>query len=205
MIANKVSQNFARQIANCLLISKINYHIEIWGNTSKINRKKIERIMIKAAKIVLGRKSLGRTDEWLLREMKWLKIEKMYENQLQNFIYKIMNSENQHYFNYYMKKKNRSIRIKAQNKVGHHDGIMGQSIYSQQSILYQSVQIYNKLPKELTLIKKQHLFKKWVKRFNLNNNIILKQQEDYNKDDIQQISEEERRINCQNEYENKIV
>ena len=82
--------------------------------------------------------------------------------------------------------KNRSIRVKSQNKVGHHDGMMGHSMYSQNSILYQAVQIYNKLPKEITLIKRQHLFKKWVKRYNLNNKILLKHQEDYNKEEIHQ-------------------
>ena len=44
--------------------------------------------MINAAKVVLGRESLGRTDDWLLKEMKWLKVEKLYKNQLQNHIYK---------------------------------------------------------------------------------------------------------------------
>ena len=73
---------------------------------------------------------------------------------------------------------NRSIRNMSQNKVGHHDQSMGHSVYTQRTFLYQALNIYNKLPRELTLIKQHHLFKKWSKLYNLNNTIKLKGQND---------------------------
>ena len=101
----------------------------------------------------------------------------MYENATQNTIFKIIHSENEHHFKSYLL-KNRSIRIKAQYKVGHHDQTMGHSHFTQKSFLYNTVRIYNKLPKNLTLIKEKHIFKKWIKKYNLDNNIKLKNQED---------------------------
>ena len=37
IIAKIVSQKFARQLANAILISKLNYNIGVWGNTSNTN------------------------------------------------------------------------------------------------------------------------------------------------------------------------
>ena len=112
-----------------------------------------------------------------MTKMKWLTVEKNYENSSQNKIYKIINNEEDHQFKDYLL-KNRSIRNLSQNKVGTHDPIMGQSTYTHKSFLYTSIDLYNKLPRRLTLIKQQHLFKKWLKLYNINNNIILKDQED---------------------------
>ena len=126
---------------------------------------------------MLGKAALGRTRNWMMLKIKWLTTQKNYENSSQNIIYKIITSEEDHYFKDYLL-KSRSIRNKSQNKVGTHDQIMGQSIFTQKSFLYTSIELYNNLPKNLTLIKQQNLFKKWVKLYNLNNNIKLKNQED---------------------------
>ena len=40
----------------------------------------------------------------------------------------------------------------------------GGLILPKKTYLYKIVETYNKLPKELTLIKEQHLFKKWIKK-----------------------------------------
>ena len=147
MIANKVSKAFARQLANAIITSKLNYNIEIWGKTSTSNKKKIDKIEIDAAKIVLGNITIGRTDTWILKQMKWFNVEKSYINAIQNTIYKTINSTDEHYFKYYML-NNRSIRISSQN-----------------TFLYNNINRYNNLPKEITLIKKQNIFKKWLKRY----------------------------------------
>ena len=99
------------------------------------------------------------------------------ENTVQNSIYKIINSNNEHSFKNYLT-ANRGIRNYSQNKVGHHDQSMGHSVYTQRTFLYQALNIYNKLPRELTLIKQNHLFKKWCQLYNLNNKIKLKDQND---------------------------
>ena len=177
VIANKVILNFSKQLANAILISKLNYNIEVWGDTSLSNLNKIDKIMLNAAKLVLGNKCLGRTNKWIMDNMKWTKTKEKYENAMTNSIYKTINSKNYHYFKNYLT-SNRNVRQISQNKVGHHDQSMGHHIFTQRTFLYKSINLYNGLPRNLTLIKKTNLFKKWSKRYYLDKNTILKNQED---------------------------
>ena len=112
--------------------------------------------------------------------MNWLDVQLNYENTTQNNIYKLINNNENHFFEYYLT-NNRTVRNYSQNKLGHHNQMIGRSTLTQQTFLYQAIEIYNKLPKELTLIKEQRLFKKWVKRYNLDNKTKLKKQEDNTK------------------------
>ena len=120
-----------------------------------------------------------------------------YENAMQNSIYKMINNKDEHFFKTYFT-ENRSIRISKQNKVRHHNVEMGRNQYMQKSYLYKALNIYNKLPRNLTLIKSAHLFKKWVKKYNLDNKIKLKDQDDYDEPIIQDMIEDEEEI-CFNE------
>ena len=184
-------------MANALLMSKVNYNIEIWGDTSKTNRNKIDNIIYKAANIILGKEAIGRTKEWKLTKLKWLNIETNYRNAMQNSIYRMINSENNHDFKNYLT-KNRNVRNISQNKTGHHDQTMGHSAFTQRTYLYRAIDIYNCLPRNLTLITKQHLFKKWCKAYNLNKNIKLKEQNDNFIIIIQPISDQNNLIKCFN-------
>ena len=185
-------------MANALIMSKLYYNIEIWGDTSLTNRKMIDKILIEAAKTVIGTESVGRTNSWLMTKMNWLCVEKSYENAVQNYTYKIINGDDNHYFKIYLT-TNRSIRNEAQNKVRHYGEEMGHSQYMQRTYLYRTVNIYNKLPRDITLIKNKTLFKKWVKRYNINNNIKLKIQEDYRREinnQEEEINEEGEEMQC---------
>ena len=146
LITKYISNKFARQMANSLMMSKINYNISIWGNTNKYNIKKINKIIEDPARLVIGKKAYGKTAEWTLKEIKWTKVETIYEQSVQKYIYKMLHSEDEHYIKYYWT-KNRNIRNRSQNKVGHHDQIVGRSTITQGTILYAAVSIYNKLPK----------------------------------------------------------
>ena len=70
--------------------------------------------------------------------------------------------------------------MQADNKLGHHDQSMGHSTHSQKTYLYRAIALYNKLPRNITLIKSHSIFKKWVNLYNLNNNIKLRNQQDNN-------------------------
>ena len=76
---------------------------------------------------------------------------------------------------------------------------MGHSHHMQKTFLYRTVQIYNKLPKEITLIKNKILFKKWLKRYNINNNIKLKKQEDHKIEENEHIEVNEEAIEVNEE------
>ena len=127
-------------------------------------------------------------------------LDKYYENANQNIIFKIINSNEKHNFQDYLL-KNRNIRKQSENKVGQHDLIMGHSRYTQQTFLYSAIDNYNNLPKNLTLIKEKTLFKKWIKKYNLNKNIKLKEKEDNIKIYIRQEIDETNCENCWEEYE----
>ena len=175
LIAKSVNKKFARQLANALLISKINFNIQIWGNTTKSNINKIDNILYEAARTVLGSEAYGRSKQWLLAQMKWLNTNSNYENSMQNSIFKIINGENEHEFRQYFI-ENRSIRMNAENKLGPHSQVMGQSIHNQKTFLYRAVALYNNLPKNLTLCKTHSIFKKWCKHYNLNKNVKIPDQ-----------------------------
>ena len=112
-----------------------------------------------------------------MNKMRWLNVEECYENSVQKSVYRIINSENEHNFKNYLT-KNRNVRNFSQNKLGSHDPEMGRSSYTQKSFLYVAINIYNKLPRNITLIKNPILFKKWLKRFNFDKNVKLREQVD---------------------------
>ena len=90
------------------------------GSYIKGKQKKIDKIIIEAAKTVTEKDTTGRTNKWILKELKWLNIEEIYENKMQVNIYKMINFNKDHYMSHYLT-KNRNIRNRKQNKVGHHD------------------------------------------------------------------------------------
>ena len=129
--------------------------------------------------------------------MKWQNINQIYETSIQKAVYRIINSEDDHNFkNYFI--KNRGIRNHSQNKIGHHDQEMGHSLHTQKSFLYVSVKIYNKLPRNITLIRNPGLFKKWLKRYNYDNSIKIKEQQDNINIDIIQVINFDAINTCQN-------
>ena len=89
--------------------------------------------------------------------MKSMNTNANYENAMQNSVYKMINSQNNHDFKYYFT-KNINVRMLAENKVGPHDQTMGQSPHTQKSYLYRAIALYNKLPKFLTLSKTHSIF-----------------------------------------------
>ena len=75
----------------------------------------------------------------------------------------------------------------------------------QQTYLYKSIEIFNKLPRRLTLIRNLNTFKRSLKKYKINDKIELKEQND-NEDD--QINHETNPItirNCQELYEDIII
>ena len=73
---------------------------------------------------------------------------------------------------------------------------MGHSTHTQKTYLYRVIKIYNILPRNITLIKSQNLFKKWCKRFNLDNNIKLCEQDDNTVVIIQQTTNTDNMNQC---------
>ena len=68
---------------------------------------------------------------------------------------------------------NRSVKYEAQNKIGPHKPEIGKHTQDQKTFLYKSVNLYNNLPRELTLMPNIKLFKKWLKMYYLRKEIVV--------------------------------
>ena len=100
---------------------------------------------------------------------------------ISKYTHKILNGKNQNSQSHYFKQeimRNRNIRRKTENKTGPHTPEIGHLDVIQKTFLYKSRNIYNYLPRGLTLIKSDKLFKIWIKRFYKNRNIKLKEVND---------------------------
>ena len=75
---------------------------------------------------------------------------------------------------------NRNARNEYEEKLGPHKPYIGLSVHTQNTYLYQIITSYNKLPKEITMIRDPKIFKKWLKKYYLDKNIILKTRENPN-------------------------
>ena len=129
-----------------------------------------------------------------------MKLETIYEQAAQKYIYKMLHSEDGHYITDYWI-KNRNIN-RSQNKVGHHDQMVGRTNISQGTILYAAVNLYNKLPKNLTLIKSKNMFKKWLKRYHLDNKTKLREQLDNLIEDELQTTNQQIMYKCYTDFNN---
>ena len=95
-------------------------------------------------------------------------------------MFDFINSDDQHYFCDYLL-RNRSEKSKSQNKIGPYKSDISSKSLSQSTFLYKSVNVYSKLPKNITLSKNKKMFKSWQKKYTLDNNIKIPTREDNSK------------------------
>ena len=133
-IANMVSFSFAKQLSNALLFSKLNYNIAIWGELGLQFKRKLNNIISSTARYITRNEYFGRTDTYILKQLKWMNYYELHENSVNKLTYKIINTNEQNY----MKDKlieNRNVRNWAQNKCEPHDPQIGWTRVSQQNYL----------------------------------------------------------------------
>ena len=172
-IRRYVNKKMLKTIANAIFRGKIMYHLAIWPNINRKNKEKVNKMLENVAKMILGNEYYGRTRNFILNKIGWNTIDEMQEMAISKFTNKILNNDQ----NYVIKNEmtiNRERRTLGQNKIGILPIKYGMDKTSQNSIIIKAKSIYNNLPKELTLIQKPKLFKKWIKIFYLNKNIKIK-------------------------------
>ena len=169
-----------RIIANAILIGKINYHLLIWPYISKKNIRKTNKIIINVARLCFGQNHYGRTDEYILKQIKWFTIEDYHTMETLKFTHKLLNKNE----NYYLKNiitYNRERKTLAENKIGTLKSKFGHKTNEQNSFIFKAANNYNKLPRLITLITKPSNFKKWLKNYYIDNNIKLKKNDNDHK------------------------
>ena len=117
-VARNVDNKFAVKYANSILISKLNYHIQLWGACSRTDASKINRLLIETA-IKITNCIPGRTDEYILKSIKWTNFNVMYENSIIKFTHKLLNHDkNNKHFLFNIITDGRTIRNINDNKCG---------------------------------------------------------------------------------------
>ena len=167
MLSKLTSMKFASNLANSLFISKLNYHIEVWGSGSRYASNKIYGLMIETAKSVI-RNQYGKSDSYYLDSMKWNNFDEHYEKAICNLTHKIITCDksNRHRISNQII-ENRSVRARTDNKLGPKSAEMGSNTTYQKSFIYRIKSVYNNLPRTITLLSQHNLFKKWIKKYYL--------------------------------------
>merc|ERR1712055_865342 len=173
MASKFLSPKFLANYANAILMSKINYHLEVWGNCTKTQALLINKIIMSTARHITQNK-YGRTDFFVLNSLKWHKIEEMYKLAVCKITHKFLNTmSNPHYLTAEIR-KDRSIRMAAENKLGPKRPIRRGDQWTLKTFKHAAKSFYNYIPKEITLIIPQKLFKKWIKLYINDPNCIRK-------------------------------
>ena len=164
-------------IANAILFGKINYHLLIWPLINNNNLKKVNKIIENVARTVYGAEHLGRTFEFVLKKLNWFKIEDLHEMAIIKFNHKLLNRNENHYLKDLIT-QNRFYKTFSENKIGpisnnskNLQNKIALGTLEVKSVMNKSLNIYNKLPRELTLIVNKNNFKKWLKKYYLNKDI----------------------------------
>ena len=101
-------------------------------------------------------------------------------------IHKIINNDqdNQHYLAVKIK-DNRNVRMTAENKLGPKLEINKNNMFISKTFAWRSKDIYNRIPRQLTLLKNSKRFKICITKYTIDPNIkfIIPTQDD-NKDNI---------------------
>ena len=137
----------------------------------------------------------GRTSQYILKELNWLNYFQLHENSITKLTYQLINSSEDSDLKYQLI-ENRSIRNKSQNKCGPHRPEIGWSNVSQNSFLYKSKTVYNQLPQNITLSPTFAIFKKWIKKYTLNNEVKIPARKDNENEDTVIIIDQDNIINC---------
>ena len=143
----------------------------------------INNTILKIA-IKLSNKGYGRTNDFYLKEMKWLTIDNLYKSAIMKITHTILNDPqtNNHYF-YTKITVNRTMRKKAENKTGPKPINDRQDKLTNKLFTYNTIDCYNNLHRSITLTQSKVKFKNYLKKYLLENKLpkITKQQNDNNK------------------------
>ena len=177
-----------KNISNAIIFGKINYHLLIWPLINNDNLKKVNRIIENVSRMVYGIENYGRTFDFILKKLNWYNIQDLHEIAIAKFIHKLLNNNENHYLNDLIT-QNRQYKTFSENKIGplkNNSKILqnkiGLASLELKTVISKAYNIYNKLPRELTLIVNKSNFKKWIKKFYNNKKLkFTKVKDDYNK------------------------
>ena len=138
-----------------------------------------------AIKIV--KKTYGCTNEFLFKTLKWIPIETRYQLNIQKLTHKLLNRDNKNrHFLATLLTANRNTRNLSQNKCGPKNRVEKDDKYSLKNFKNKATDIYNKVPKYLTLLKNPNKFRKCLTKLTIYPPTFFKiqDQNDYNENNL---------------------
>ena len=168
----KVSDfKFSMQLANSIFHSKLLYGIEVWGLCPKYIIKKVQVLQNKAARIVQGIGARKLDTSTLIKNMNWLQIQELISYRISCLIHQIVYTQKPEYLHKILIANNSiNTRSNLGNKLGTKPKNIGKSQYTKNQFCSKAYNIYNLIPSIITSIENKALFKKYLKRYLLNNN-----------------------------------
>ena len=152
-LAKFVSKDFLLKYSNAILISKLNYHIEVWGTCKKTIKSKIDDLLLGIAIKISDYNTIGRTNDFILKKVKWISIEERYQLTVLKLTHKLLNSDNHNrHFLAEIMTENRTIRMLKENKLGPKQKVNNNDKFTMKTFTYRSIDLYNRLPREFTLL-----------------------------------------------------
>lgn len=146
-------------IYNSLVKSHLDYLIEVWGSAAKTNLKSLQIAQNKIIKRLFHYNYLTRTKK-IYKETKLMNITQMYKFNTCLLIRKIL-TRDIHSKIIFTKKKNIQNRLTRQaNNI---NLSKARTNYGKRNIMFEGVQFYNKLPKDLKSVNSLFTFKKLLK------------------------------------------
>ncbi len=92
MYINRIKANFDKPttiiVVQALVMSIVNYGITIWGADNTTQTERVQKVQNFAAKVALGGAAKRDHVTPFLRELKWLKVNHMYEYELLTITYR---------------------------------------------------------------------------------------------------------------------
>ena len=159
-------------------MGKLLYNLELWGHLNLTLSNKINKLMVKSANIVTKYSHIGRTDDKILQEAGWLNFKSTLRATCHKLTYKLINSlEGNQLTNEMI--LNRNIRYKSENITGLISPTQGWDSRSQLTFMYSSKNLYNRIPRHITLSPNSSIFKVWLNRWMRDEKHIIPKRNDY--------------------------
>ena len=160
-ISKPFSLAFKTQLIHTLLIGKIRFNIQTWGNLNVELKYRINKVICKTVDSVTNNIWFGKDTKWKMDKLKIPSFYKIFYNSCYSQTYNFLNTNTNNMMNFILT-KNININLLSQNKCSSFNNDEFPSYLSKLSFEHLMRDKYNKLPRGLTLSTSKPQFKKWL-------------------------------------------
>lgn len=168
-LVKHTGRKFAIQLANGMIMSKIEYAIALWGTSPQYVIDIIQRQLNRAARAVLG----PTTQRWsvyrLMTAMGWLRLNDLIKYHQSCLIHQLVFTGSPQYLHDKIVCPDPGkTRTHKNRKIGTKPHDRGKSMYTKNNLSSSAYQVYNTLPGIITSIPVRSIFKRRLRRYFIN-------------------------------------